>query len=137
MDPTLQSILAVVEAVKADSAVGGSINVPRTLAALRHEAAARGLPADAAGVFAVAQSISAEATAQERARHDRGLGGALRHAVQALPALRGRRSIIEEAEMRPYVDPAQQTGVADSLLARKVQRAVDAMAERIREMQPR
>jgi len=125
----------VVEAVKRDAAETGAINVPRALAGLRREAAKSGLAADAAGVFAVAQRISAEAAAEERARRESGLGGALRRTVAALPALRGRRTIVEEAEVRPFVDPAVQTGAPGSLLAEKVSTAVETMQRRVREMQ--
>ena len=137
MDATLLSILSVLDAVKADAAASGAINVPRSLAALRAEAASRGLAPDAAGVFAVAQHMSVEAAAAERARHESGLGGALRRVVAALPALRNRRTIIEEAEVRPFINPAAQTGAPDALLSRKVNAAVDAMNARVRELSGR
>jgi hypothetical protein len=120
----LAAILSVCERIRTDSASAGQINVPRTLHSLRREASARGLPPDEAGVFAVVQQLAAEASELERQRIETGLGGALRKTVKAVPVLRGKRTVAELAEAQRYVDPAVETGVADSILANKVHRAV-------------
>jgi hypothetical protein len=122
-DVTCAAIKALLSRIREDVQASGAVNVPRALARLRAEAKQDGFSTDAGGLHAFLRKQVEAEKVLEREKRETGLGGVLRRTAASTSALRARATTMEAAALRPFRDPAWDTGDG-SLLATKVRDAL-------------
>ena len=127
-DSTCSAIKALVSRIRDDIQATGTVNVPASLSNIKKQALEAGYSTDTQGLFAFLGKAVEESKRLERERLETGLGGFLRRIIKSQPVLRNKLTTIEQASVRPFIDPSDELGI-DSLLATRVH---DAMRRLLR-----
>lgn len=121
-DTTCLGVKALVQRIREDAQVSGSVNVPRTLARLRQDALNAGYSTDTQGMYHFLLAAAEEEAALERERREAGLGGFIRRTLQSNGVLRNKHTTVEAAMMRGFEDPEYKLG-AGSIIVQKYRAA--------------